>query len=175
VVDATLGLGEALVSGQVEPDHYVVNPAGDRIVSKTLGAKAVAIRGKPDGGTVTLAEDAASRQALPDGAIIELAAVGQRVARMFGIPQDIEWAWAGGKLCLLQSRPITSLFPLPEGMAPEPLQVLFSFGAIQGMLDPMTPLGRDVILTGPANLARLIGQDKTNATHHGSGGRASVC
>src|SRR5262245_29677137 len=164
VVDATMGLGEALVSGHVEPDHYVVNPAGDRILSKTLGAKAVAVRGKPDGGTVTRTEDAASRQALPDGAIIELAAVGQRVARFFGIPQDIEWAWAGGKLFLLQSRPITSLFPLPEGMAPEPLQVLFSFGAVQGMLDPMTPLGRDVILTGPANLARLIGQDKTLET-----------
>jgi pyruvate,water dikinase len=160
VVDATMGLGEALVSGQVEPDHYVVNPTDNRILSKTLGAKAVAIRGRPVGGTLTLAEDAAGRQALPDGTIIELSALGQRVARLFGVPQDIEWAWANGKLFLLQSRPITSLFPVPDGMAPEPLQVLFSFGAVQGMLDPMTPLGRDVFLTGPANLAKLIGQDE---------------
>src|SRR5262249_55061966 len=65
---------------------------------------------------------------------------------------------------LLQARPITSLFPLPDGMAPEPLQVLLSFGAIQGMLDPMTPLGRDVIFTGAANLARLIGRDETLET-----------
>src|SRR5262249_53096418 len=121
-------------------------------------------RGKPVGGTVTLPEDAASRQALPDGAIIELSAMGQRVARLFGVPQDIEWAWAGEKLFLLQSRPITSLFPVPDGMAPEPLQVLLSFGAVQGMLDPMTPLGRDVCLTGQANSARLIGQDATLET-----------
>src|SRR5215472_3468396 len=161
VIDATMGLGEALVSGQVEPDHYVVDPSGDRILSKTLGDKAVAIRGKQDGGTVTLTEDAASRQALPDGAIIELSALGQRVARLFGVPQDIEWAWAGGKLFLLQSRPITSLFPVPPGMEPEPLQMLVSFGAIQGMLDPMTPLGRDVLLRIPANVAKLIGQDAT--------------
>src|SRR5262249_54683970 len=90
--------------------------------------------------------------------------MGQRVARLFGVPQDIEWAWAGEKLFLLQSRPITSLFPVPDGMAPEPLQVLFSIGAVQGMLDPMTPLGRDVFLTGAANLARLIGQDETLET-----------
>jgi pyruvate,water dikinase len=164
VVDATLGLGEALVSGQVEPDHYVVNPVGGRILSKKLGAKAVAIRGKPAGGTVTVTEDAAGQQALADGAIIELAALGQRVAQFFGVPQDIEWAWAGGKLFLLQSRPITSLFPVPGGMAPKPLKVLVSFGAIQGMLDPMTPLGRDVLLRLPANVAKLIGQDETLVT-----------
>jgi pyruvate,water dikinase len=174
-VDATLGLGEALVSGQVEPDHYVVDPTGGRILSKTLGAKAVAIRGKPGGGTVTLSEDAASRQALPDGAIIELSAMGQRVARLFGVPQDIEWAWAGEKLFLLQSRPITSLFPLPDEMAPEPLQVLFSFGAVQGMLDPITPLGRDVFLTGAANLAKLIGQNETLVKQRLSQWRANVC
>jgi pyruvate,water dikinase len=164
VVDATLGLGEALVSGQVEPDHYVVNLTGGGILSKTLGAKAVAIRGKPDGGTMTLTQDAASRQALPDRAIIELSALGQRVAQLFGVPQDIEWAWAGEKLFLLQSRPITTLFPVPDGMTPEPLQVLVSFGAFQGMLDPMTPLGRDVLFGVPANLAKLLGQDETLVT-----------
>src|SRR5262249_2075922 len=111
-----------------------------------------------------LSEDAASRQALPDHAVIELSALGQRVARLFGVPQDIEWAWAGGELFLLQSRPITPLFPVPDGMEREPLQVLFAFGAAQGMLDPMTPLGRDVFRTGAANLARLIGQDKTLET-----------
>src|SRR5262249_58256358 len=62
VVDATMGLGEALVSGQVEPDHYVVNPTGDRILSKTLGAKAVAIRGKPAGGTAALNQNPTSPQ-----------------------------------------------------------------------------------------------------------------
>ncbi|MCZ7574824.1 MAG: PEP-utilizing enzyme [Ardenticatenaceae bacterium] len=161
VIDATLGLGEALVSGQVEPDHYLVAAAGGRILSKTLGAKALAIRGRSGGGTVTVAEDAAGRQALPDAAIVELARLGRRVADLFGAPQDIEWAWSAGQLFLLQSRPITSLFPLPEGMAPEPLQVLISFGAVQGMLDPMTALGRDFFGAFFAAAGALFGRRQT--------------
>ncbi len=161
VIDASLGLGETLVSGQVEPDHYIVDPISDRILSKTLGKKALAIRGQPGGGTITVTEDAANQQALPDPAIIELSALGQRVARLFGAPQDIEWALADGKLLVLQSRPITSLFPVPERMEPEPLQVLVSFGAIQGMLDPMTPLGRDVFRNGAANFRNFISPHAT--------------
>jgi pyruvate,water dikinase len=144
VIDATLGLGEALVSGQVEPDHYAIDTIHGRILSRRLGAKALSIRGQSGGGTIAVPENAAKHQALPDEAIVALADLGRRVAELFGAPQDIEWAWAGGKLFLLQSRPITSLYPLPEGLPPEPLQVLASFGAIQGMLDPMTPLGRGV-------------------------------
>jgi rifampicin phosphotransferase len=152
VTDASLGLGESLVSGQVDPDHYIVDPMGSCILSKTLGAKALAIRSQPGGGTITVAEDAAHRQALPDAAILELSALGQRAAGFFGAPQDLEWAWSGGKLFVLQSRPITSLFPLPAGMEPEPLRVLASFGAVQGMLDPITPLGRDVFRHGAATI-----------------------
>jgi pyruvate,water dikinase len=164
VIDATMGLGEALVSGQVDPDHYVVDPAGGRILKKTLGQKQLAIRAKPGGGTGPVTEDAAGKQALPDATIRELAALGQRVARLFGMPQDIEWAWANQKLYLVQSRPITSLFPIPEGMASEPLQVLVSFGAVQGMLDPITPLGRDVLVSFPENLGRLFGLEQRSIT-----------
>jgi phosphohistidine swiveling domain-containing protein len=161
VIDASLGLGESLVSGQVDPDHYIVDPKGSCILSKTLGAKALAIRSQPGGGTITVAEDAAHRQALPDAAILELSALGQRAAGLFGAPQDLEWAWAGGKLFVLQSRPITSLFPLPAGMEPEPLRVLASFGAVQGMLDPITPLGRDVFRHGAATISTFFGPRAT--------------
>jgi phosphohistidine swiveling domain-containing protein len=164
VIDATLGLGEALVSGQVEPDHYVVDAINGRILGKTLGAKAVAIHGQADGGTVTVAKDAVERQALPDKAIVELAQQGRRLAGLLGGPQDIEWAWADGQLFVLQSRPITGLYPLPEGIAPDPLQVLISLGAPQGVLGPMTPLGRDVILQAAANLAELFGYHLTRET-----------
>ena len=147
IIDATLGLGEALVGGQVEPDNYVV--AADQIIRKTLGAKAVAIRGQAGGGTLTTHEAAGDRQALPDAAILELARLGAQVeAQLYpGQPQDIEWAWAGGRLHLLQSRAITSLIPLPdERRTPQtPLQVLFSLNHVQGMLDPFTPLGQDAI------------------------------
>jgi len=143
-IDAGLGLGEALVSGQLEPDHYVVGADG-QIVEQTLGSKALSIRPRPEGGTVTVDEDDAGQQALPDEAITSLAQLGRQVADLYGTPQDIEWAWDGGQHQLLQTRPITSLFPVPDGLGPEPLRLLFSFGAVQGMLDPITPLGRDAL------------------------------
>ena len=144
VIDATLGLGEALVSGQVEPDHYIVDADG-QIIEKTLGRKALAIHGREGGGTIAVAQEVAAQQALPDDAIRELAHLGRRVADHFGEPEDIEWAWTDGRLFLLQSRPITTLYPLPEELPPEPLRVLLSFGAIQGMLDPVTPAAQDVL------------------------------
>ena len=156
VIDATFGLGEALVSGQVEPDHYIVESNTGRIVQKTLGAKALTIRGQSGGGTVTQQVDAANQQALPDAVIRAVTALGQQVAALYGTPQDIEWGWAEDKLYLLQARPITSLYPLPQATFPEPIQVYFSFGAIQGMLDPMTPLGQDAIQIVFAGGARLF-------------------
>ena len=112
IIEATLGLGEALVSGQVEPDRFRIETASGRILERMLGAKAVSVRSQAGGGTVTRAEDAADLQALPDDAIAELARLGRQVDRLFGAPQDVEWAWASGRIWLLQSRPITSLFPL---------------------------------------------------------------
>lgn len=164
VIDATLGLGEALVSGQVEPDHYVVEPGSGRILSKTLGAKTLTIRGESGGGTATISADAAQQQALPDTAIVELSRLGRRIAALFDSPQDIEWAWADETLLVVQSRPITSLYPLPEGLAPEPLQVLLSFGAVQGVLDPLTPLGRDLFQAIAATVANLFNQRVTPET-----------
>ncbi len=157
VIDATLGLGEALVSGMVEPDHYVVALPSGQITEKMLGAKAVSIHGQAGGGTQQVAEARQEIQALPDEQIVALARMGQAVAAMYGQPQDIEWAWAGGRLYLLQSRAITSLYPTPDEMPVEPLQVLYSFAAVQGMMAPMTPLGRDAIRVIFAMGQRLFG------------------
>ena len=166
VIDATLGLGEALVSGQVEPDHYVVDPSAERITEKRLGAKALAIRGQAAGGTVTVETDAAGVQALPNAAILELARLGRRVEQELygGAPQDIEWAWAAGRLYLLQARAITSLFPLPAGMAARPLRVMWSVNHVQGMLDPFTPLGQDFLIEAFLAITRLAGRDITAAS-----------
>jgi pyruvate,water dikinase len=163
VIDATLGLGEALVSGQVEPDHYVVQAADGRILKKTLGGKALAMHGQAGGGTITISENAAEQQALSDEAISKLAALGRDVQALFGSPQDVEWAWASDTLWLLQSRPVTSLYPLIEGIDPDtqPVKVMFSFGAVQGLLEPMTPLGQDNIRAIFAGAARLFGFDLT--------------
>jgi pyruvate,water dikinase len=144
VIDATFGLGEALVSGQVEPDHYVVNTLSGTIVDTSLGEKRVSTRFKQGGGVETVEEPSGARQTLSDTDIQHLVSLGQQVQEVYGAPQDIEWAFEDGELYLLQSRPITSLFPIPE-VAFDPLVVWLSLGSIQGMVGPMTPLGRDVL------------------------------
>jgi rifampicin phosphotransferase len=143
VIDAAYGLGEALVSGQVEPDHYVVDASERKILAKSLGQKAVSLHPQEGGGLQAVNQPRQERQALADEQIMQLAALGYETARLYGQPQDIEWAWAGGAFYLLQSRAITSLYPLPEGLPSQPLKVFFSFAAVQGMLDPLTPLGMD--------------------------------
>jgi len=164
VIDATFGLGEALVSGQVEPDHYVVDTVNHQILSKTLGAKAIAVRGGAGGGTIMEETGAAGLQALPDEQILALADLGGQVAGLYQFPQDIEWAWADGCLYLLQSRQITSLFPVPQGIGPESLRVMFSFASVQGILEPFTPLGQDTIRLIFAGGASLIGFGVTHKT-----------
>ncbi|MGD2157748.1 MAG: PEP/pyruvate-binding domain-containing protein, partial [Anaerolineales bacterium] len=144
VIDAVYGLGEALVSGQVEPDHFVVDHLNGSIVEKKLGEKKLSTRAKEGGGVETVAEDAELRRTLSDNQIHQLAALGQQIHQEFGTPQDIEWAFANDDLHLLQSRPITSLFPVPE-VSFDRLEVWISFGAVQGLVGPITPLGRDAI------------------------------
>lgn len=137
VVDAVFGLGEQLVSGQVTPDHFEVETATGRILERRL-----------QGGRPTLS----------DAHLAALVALGRRAAERFGCPQDLEWTRVGDTLQLVQTRPITSLFPLPEGFPADALW--FSFGAFQGMLEPIHPLGQDALrqmVTGAASLfgARL--------------------
>jgi len=159
VIDATFGLGEALVSGQVEPDHYVVKLNLDSTFSvsnKTLGAKAVATRSKAGGGVESVEEKSETKQTLTDDQIKQLAETGQRIQKEYGAPQDIEWAFADNKLYILQSRGITSLFPVPQ-VSFDPLIVWFSFAAVQGLIGPMTPLGRDGIRHVIAGAGKMFG------------------
>ncbi|HTX90783.1 MAG TPA: PEP/pyruvate-binding domain-containing protein [Anaerolineales bacterium] len=156
VIDATFGLGEALVSGQVEPDHFVVDPAGGAIRSLRLGAKTSATRSKAGGGVESLPEEAAGRQTLTEEQVRRLVAAGRQVQEEYGLPQDIEWAFAGGELFILQSRPITSLFPIPQ-VSFDPLVVWFSFGAVQGMVGPMTPLGQESIARVVLGIGKKLG------------------
>ena len=153
VIDATWGLGEALVSGQVEPDHFVVEAASGRI-TRTLGAKAVATVAIPGGGVRTGPRQVADRPALTDAQVLELAELGRAVAGEYGLPQDLEWAIADGVIHLVQARPITSLYPVPDG---DRGALWFSFGAVQGMLQPMTPLGRDAIRLMLSGVTELVG------------------
>ena len=139
----------------------MLDPATGAILERRLGSKAVSVRAQAGGGTATLSEVAAGSQALPDAQILELAGLGQRIAALYGGPQDIEWAWAGGKLSILQAWPITSLFPLPDRVPAEPLQVWLSFAAVQGVLDPLTPAGQDAITAFVASGGRMLGYRTT--------------
>jgi phosphohistidine swiveling domain-containing protein len=162
-IDATFGLGEALVGGLVEPDHYVVDADSGEIIHKALGGKALTIRGVTEGGVIAEDANAADRQAIPDDVILQLAELGQGVSALFHSPQDIEWAWSEGQLHLLQSRPITSLYPIPD-VPTDPLHVYASFAVFQGLLAPITPLGQDVMKMVFAGGARIFGYDFTQET-----------
>ncbi|MGI8459991.1 MAG: PEP/pyruvate-binding domain-containing protein [Propionibacteriaceae bacterium] len=159
VIDATYGLGEALVSGQVEPDHWVVDTSSGRIRERKPGAKQAVTVAVPGGGVRLVDSEADRGLCLTDAQVAEVVGLGARVAQLVGSPQDIEWAYADGRLHLVQSRAITTLFDLPDftPTARSPLAVWFSFGAVQGLLDPLTPLGQDTIGLAVAGAGRLFG------------------
>jgi pyruvate,water dikinase len=109
VIEAAYGLGEAVVSGMVTPDNYVIRRDG-RLKKAVVGHQdRVVVRGA-DGGTVTidLEESKAGSQVLGEGELSRLAVLGVTVEQAFGSPQDIEWAIEGDQLFVLQSRPITA-------------------------------------------------------------------
>ncbi|MFI6271965.1 PEP/pyruvate-binding domain-containing protein [Micromonospora zamorensis] len=127
-VDAAAGLGTTVVDGAATVDHYVDGVPRD------------------DTGCLTSAH------------LAELRATGERLQAHFGSPQDVEWAIdADDVLWLLQSRPITSLFPLPPQTG-EPLpRVYLEFGHVQGMVQPVTPMGMSTLRTQIAAMLAALG------------------
>jgi pyruvate,water dikinase len=139
-IDASLGLGEALVSGLTNADSYRVRDG--KIVAKTIASKHVAIDASHDGGTERRAIDAAKQHepALTDAEVVRLAEIGRRIEAHFGRPQDIEWCLVDDDFQIVQSRPITTLFPIPARDDDEK-HVYISVGHQQMMTDAMKPLG----------------------------------
>lgn len=139
-VDAGFGLGEALVSGLVNPDVYTVRH--DEVVSRTVAAKALALEARPGGGTrqVTVDPRRQRQPVLTDEQLLRLVHLGRRIEAHFGRPQDIEWCLDGDGFHIVQSRPITTLFPVPE-TADRDLHIYLSVGHQQMMTDAMRPLG----------------------------------
>jgi pyruvate,water dikinase len=120
VIEAAFGLGEVVVSGSVEPDTYVVDKTGPRLLSARVGIKPFKVVTGADGRNerVDLDAEAAGCRVLSDDEVLELARIGLRIADHYGTPQDAEWALSGGKTYVVQSRPITTLGNLaPAGCA----------------------------------------------------------
>ena len=156
VIDATLGLGEALVSGQVVPDHVVCSHSGE-VLERVRGEKAV-VTVPLAGGGIETRERAGEEWALDDEQFSGVARLAVEVEVEYGSPQDIEWAIADGRLWLLQARAITSLYELPQDIdTPDELGMWGSFGAFQGVLDPITPIGQDAILLLVRGIHKMVG------------------
>lgn len=155
VIDASPGLGEAVVSGAVNPDHVEVEADG-RICTLRVGDKALVVRARPGGGVEHVAAAPGAGPCLSGEAIAELAAVGRRVEARFGAPQDIEWAIdAAGAVWLTQSRPITTLYPLPPSSRPG-LRVHFCVSLAQGLTRPVTPMGISAFRVVASTASRLV-------------------
>ncbi|HEY1823146.1 MAG TPA: rifamycin-inactivating phosphotransferase [Trebonia sp.] len=139
-IEASFGLGEALVAGLVNPDVYQVRDG--EVAAKAIGTKRLAIHARPAGGTQELAIEPQRREqpALTDAQIVRLAQLGRRIEAHFGHPQDIEWCLADDRFQIVQSRPITTLFPIPP-TSDQGNHVYISVGHQQMMTDPMKPLG----------------------------------
>ncbi|GLX70620.1 phosphoenolpyruvate synthase [Paenibacillus glycanilyticus] len=157
-IDAGFGLGEALVSGLVSADSYQVRDG--EIVGKRIAAKQVAIYGRAEGGTETFAIDPAERekQTLTEQQILQLERIGRQIEAYFGYPQDIEWCLDQEDVYVVQSRPITTLYPIPEAKD-QANHVYISVGHQQMMTDAMKPLGLSFyLLTTPAPMRTAGGR-----------------
>jgi phosphoenolpyruvate synthase/pyruvate phosphate dikinase len=139
-IDASFGLGEALVSGLVNADVYKVR--NGKIIAKKISTKKLAVFASQDGGTKEqeIEPERQNRQALTDEQILQLAHLGRKIEGHFRHPQDIEWCLADGTFYVVQSRPITTLFPVPEANDQEN-HVYLSVGHQQMMTDALKPLG----------------------------------
>ena len=159
VIDASPGLGEAVVSGAVNPDHFVVNTATGDIVERRLGDKRFVITSTPGGGTTHVTRDAADNTyCISDDQVRALVELGARVAAHYGSPQDTEWAIDhDGTAWLTQARPVTTLFPLPAARPAGGLRVYFCFSLAQGLHRPLTPMGLSIIPVIGTSVARTYG------------------
>ncbi|MEV4787225.1 rifamycin-inactivating phosphotransferase [Streptomyces tuirus] len=164
-VDAGFGLGEALVSGLVNPDVFKVRHG--EVVAKTIAAKQRAVHALPAGGTQEVEIDARRQEqpALTDAQVVRLVHLGRRIEEHFGRPQDIEWCLVDDDFQIVQSRPITTLFPIPEAAAGQGNRIFVSVGHQQMMTDAMKPLGLSMWkLTAMAPMTEAGGRLFVDAT-----------
>ena len=159
-VEASFGLGEALVSGLVNPDTYEVREG--EVVATSIATKQLAIQPLPAGGTEQVAIDPERQEqpALTDVQVVQLAQLGRRIEAHFGGPQDIEWCLVDDGFQFVQSRPITTLFPIPE---------------TDDEREPRLHLGRSPADDDRRHEAtRPLGLAADDAPTHGRGGRSPL-
>ena len=158
VINANFGLGESVVSGAVSPDSYVVDKLSRKILEKKLGNKESAVWSSPGGGTFERPSESRTEFSLSEHQVPELTDLLVEVERLYAKPIDIEWAFSGGKLFLLQARPITAYFPLHPRLltAPGEPKRLYADATMAkwGMGELLSVMGSDYMRL--ANQAMLI-------------------
>jgi phosphoenolpyruvate synthase/pyruvate phosphate dikinase len=173
-IDASFGLGEAMVSGLVNPDIYKV--CNGKVIGRKISTKKLAIYALKDGGTKVreIEPELQNMKVLTDEQILQLERIGRRIEEHFGRPQDIEWCLVNDtsdsyRIYIVQSRPITTLFPIPvrpggpeaNDQDPDSYRdhVYLSVGHQQMMTDAMKPLGLSFwLLTTPASMRTAGGR-----------------
>jgi pyruvate,water dikinase len=128
IIEGSFGLGEAVVSGSVSPDRYIVEKDSLAILGREVRRKELVVEPLDGGGTRrrALHGEEARRSVLSDEEVVQVATLGRRIEAHYGSPQDTEWAFApDGTLWMLQSRPVTTVVEPPaEAPATEPGRVL---------------------------------------------------
>jgi len=160
IIEAAWGLGESVVSGSVSPDNYVVDRTTKEVLSKFIAAKeTMIVRDPKTGETVTkdVPSDMREKLVLSDEEILQLSDQAVILEKHYGIPQDIEWAFEGGKMFILQSRPITTIsadakVEESEGGNGKVLATGLS-------ASPGVATGHVKIITGPENLDKVTDGD----------------
>lgn len=147
VIEATPGLGSALVSGDVAGDTVLVDRKTSEIEAYEVNEQQLVVRPRPEGDTETVEPppDARDSRVLTDEQIRSLIEIGAEIEALFDRPQDIEWCLTDGEIAVVQARPITSLFPVPTPKpADDRLHVYMSMGHGQAFAEALPPLVRDL-------------------------------
>ncbi|MHA1673694.1 MAG: PEP/pyruvate-binding domain-containing protein [Promethearchaeota archaeon] len=150
MINANFGLGVTVVDGTITPDQWVVEKVKGIILEKTLGKKDVAVYLKSDGGTESKAPQSHTDLCLNEEQVLAVTALNAQVEADYGKPMDIEWAYEDGQLYLLQARPITTYYRLPEEMITKPggQKNLYHDAILteQGLSESLSPLGCDLFI-----------------------------
>ncbi len=165
LLNSSWGLGEAIVNGEVSPDQWILEKPEGTISREEIQEKdLMSIRTDGGIGVVPVHSDKQGQPSLSKEEIAELFDLGKKVEDYFRAPQDIEWTCKRGKFYLVQSRPITSLYPVPP--TPEDkkgLRVHINFSLVsQGMQEPLTPIGESALKRMFLYPARMFNKDIQN-------------
>jgi rifampicin phosphotransferase len=154
------GLGPPVVDGTITPDEWVVDAGSLQIRSRTVADKLLRMVTTAQGvTTVPVPADQRAQPCLTDPEVTALARLGLQAQQACGQPQDLEWVADSDRLLLVQTRPMTTLFPLPEpGPAPgQGLRVYLSINRVsQGFVEPMTPMGNEMWRVMLAGVGRML-------------------